>query len=317
MANMEVSDIVTHGAALMQPGETKSTRPIRRIAVGIATSGRPAILHQTLELLARQSRPADEILVCPAKPADIGAETSVAFPSLRVVRSEPGLPAQRNAILAASDADVLAFFDDDFFAHPGYLAEVEALFHTHPDIVMATGTVIADGILGPGLSPADGHRLLAAATAPAAERIDDVHNGYGCNMSVRMAPVREASLVFDETLPLYGWLEDLDFSRRLAPSGRIVRSTRLLGVHLGNKSGRSSGVRLGYSQVANPLYMVRKGTLARGRAFRQIGRNLAANIVRTLKPEPWVDRRGRLVGNLKGVADALSGQIDPRRILKL
>jgi hypothetical protein len=88
-------------------------------------------------------------------------------------------------------------------------------------------------------------------------------------------------------------------------------------VHLGNKVGRSSGVRLGYSQIANPLYMVRKGTMERGRAYKQIGRNILANAVKTLRPEPWVDRRGRLIGNLRGAVDAVRGQLDPQQILKL
>ena len=40
---------------------------------------------------------------------------------------------------------------------------------------------------------------------------------------------------FDENLPLYGWLEDVDFCRQLARYGRIVKNIRLIGVHLGSK----------------------------------------------------------------------------------
>jgi GT2 family glycosyltransferase len=149
------------------------------------------------------------------------------------------------------------------------------------------------------------------------EQLEDVYNGYGCNMSVRMSSVHALAITFDEALPLYGWLEDMDFSRQLASAGRIVRSNLLRGVHLGHKAGRSSGVRLGYSQIANPLYMVRKGTMTRGRAYKQIGRNILANAVKTLRPEPWVDRKGRLIGNLRGAVDAVRGQLDPRQILKL
>jgi len=289
-----------------------------RIAVGVATSGRPAILAQTIGLLLSQSRKADEILICPARESDADPTGWNNDPAVRLVHGQPGLPAQRNTLLAASgSADVVVFFDDDFFPEPDFLAEIESLFRRRPDVVMATGQVLADGILGPGLTPEEALVCLANAGSATSEVIEEVHNGYGCNMAVRMQPVRDNALRFDETLPLYGWLEDVDFSRRLAPSGRIVRSTRLRGVHLGNKGGRTKGVRLGYSQVVNPLYMVRKGTLARGRAYRQIARNIAANAMKTFRPEPWVDRRGRLIGNLRGAIDAARGKLDPRRVLQL
>jgi GT2 family glycosyltransferase len=77
-------------------------------------------------------------------------------------------------------------------------------------------------------------------------------------MAVRVLPVHGNGLHFDENLPLYGWLEDVDFCRRLAPYGRIVRNARTAGVHLGSNSGRTSGVCYGYSQIANPLYLWRK-----------------------------------------------------------
>ena len=45
-------------------------------------------------------------------------------------------------------------------------------------------------------------------------------------------------------------------------------------------------------------------------------RNLAANLVRSLRPEPWVDRRGRLRGNLLAIGHVLSGRIEPEHVLK-
>jgi hypothetical protein len=121
-------------------------------------------------------------------------------------------------------------------------------------------------------------------------------------------------LIFDERLPLYGWLEDVDFSRQIARFGRIVSTEATRGVHLGVKLGRQPGVKLGYSQVANPLYLIGKGTMSPRRALLLIARNLAANTLRSLRAEPWVDRRGRLVGNCWAVLDLLTGRLDPRRI---
>jgi hypothetical protein len=96
-----------------------------------------------------------------------------------------------------------------------------------------------------------------------------------------------------------------------------VRTNLFAGVHLGVKSGRTSGKRLGYSQVVNPLYLARKGTFPWAPAVRLVIRNLLANTIRSMAPEPYVDRRGRLLGNLVGLRELLSGKAHPTRILRL
>ncbi|QDL94735.1 glycosyltransferase (plasmid) [Paroceanicella profunda] len=287
------------------------------IAIGIATAGRREVLAETIAFLARQTRPADRLLICPADPeADLDrAGLEAAQPGSAVVRAPRGLCNQRNALIrAAGEADLLVFLDDDFLPCPDFLAEAERLFRAAPEVVMATGTVLADGILGPGLTFAEGLAALEAAGPAPGDAPVEVYNGYGCNMVVRLAPVRGQGLAFDEDLPFYAWLEDVDFSRRLAAHGRIVKSPRLRGVHLGSKRGRSPGRRLGYSQIANPVHLLRKGTLSRGRALRQMRRNLLANAARAAWPEPWVDRRGRLAGNLLALAHALTGRLSPGRV---
>lgn len=302
------------------------------IVVGIPTVGRAAILCETLHELTRQTRPPDGVIVCGAKPADVEG-VAAAAPQTHVLLSEPGLPRQRNAIIdAATGADVVLFFDDDFLPHPAYLAAIARCMATDPAIVVATGMVLADGINGPGLSP-DAGRAIIARDSLAADHLADpaapaatfaaldltpAFSGYGCNMAVRLAPMRDHALRFDERLPLYGWQEDVDLSRRLAEFGTVVHVGAARGVHLGVKSGRASGVRLGYSQVANPLYLSRK---RRGyplrRAVTHIAKNVAMNIMRSTWPEPYVDRRGRLQGNVLAMRDLLTGRMIPERILEL
>lgn len=294
-------------------------KPRLTIAVAIATAGRRDLLTKTVGFLKRQIRPANEVILCPAAPED--ADCSVLtklFPDIRLVQGGVGLPAQRNAILAATSADLVVFFDDDFLPAPDFLVEVERLFGAHPNVVMGTGQVLADGISGPGLDHTEGLSLLAGAGSTPEGQLEEVHNAYGCNMIIRMATTRAHGLWFDENLPLYAWLEDVDFSRRLAPYGRIVKEPRLKGVHLGTKgSGRIPSRRVGYSQIANPIYLARKGTLSWRRALGQMGRNLAANSAKYFSPEPWVDRRGRLAGNLLAIAETLSGRVRPMRITEL
>jgi GT2 family glycosyltransferase len=289
------------------------------IAVGIATAGRRAVLSETINVLARQTRLPDLLVICPVTLDDVDAAALVHFPApTHIVNGAAGLPAQRNLILAEiKAADVVIFFDDDFFPHPDYLLEVEHLLADNPDVVGATGFLVADGAHGPGISIEAGHALMSNMVKDCDTPPFELYGAYGCNMSFRLAPIRRHGILFDENLPLYGWQEDIDFSRRLAPSGKIIKSARLQGVHLGTKRGRTSGVRLGYSQVANPIYLCRKGTFAWMRTIRFITRNVVANIVRSVRPEPWVDRRGRLKGNLLAVSDMAIGRLSPRRILEL
>ena len=292
------------------------------IVVGIATSNRAAMLHQMLAHLRLQELPPDSIVICGNKVGDT-AGIQDAFPGVDCIQAAAGASSQRNAIIrAAVDADVIVFFDDDFFPQPDYLRAIERHMQAHPHTVVATGTVIADGINGPGLSVGDAMAQLATDLERHAiwQAVTDgtpYFAGYGCNMAIRMAETRRERLFFDEALPLYSWQEDVDLSRRLAVFGDVVKLEAARGVHLGVKSGRGSGVKLGYSQVANPLYLVsKKRGYPFGRALSHIGKNVAKNILRSPWPEPYVDRRGRLRGNLVAVWDLCRGRMSPERILE-
>jgi GT2 family glycosyltransferase len=291
------------------------------IAVGIATLGRRDILSETIDVLAGQTRLPDRLVVCVVKDEDIDLACLQRFPAATsVVKGAVGLTAQRNRILAeSSSADVLVFFDDDFFARNDYLAQIERIFLAYEDVMGTTGRPTEDGISGPGLTVDHARSVIAQAPHDAAEdeAIAGTVGTYGCNMAFRMAPIRNYAIRFDEDLPLYGWQEDIDFSAQVARHGRVIESNALKGVHLGNKGARSSGVRLGYSQIANPIYLIRKGTMSWSYALWLMGRNMAANLLRLFRPEPWVDRRGRLKGNALALFDMMLGRSSPRRILEL
>ncbi len=139
----------------------------------------------------------------------------------------------------------------------------------------------------------------------------------GCNGILTCRTASLGSLRFDERLPLYGWQEDLDFCAGLRRSGRIVKTNRVWGVHLGTKRGKGSEIRLGYSQIANPAYIVSKGNMSAAFAFRLATCNFIANLVKSIRSENHVDRRGRLVGNLIGMFHLMTGRLAPEHILKL
>ena len=287
------------------------------IVIGIPTVGRAGILRDTLLALTRQTRRPDRTIVCGTKPADV--EDAAGIGGTEIIFAHPGLPKQRNALIAAATgAQIMLFFDDDFVPDAQYLAVIERIMEQNPNVAVATGLVLRDGIGGPGLCIADAEAALQDSQVGGDGRITPTFSGYGCNMAVRLTLMRQHHLLFDERLPLYGWQEDVDLSRRLAAFGTVVRVDAAYGVHLGVKTGRNSGVRLGYSQVANPLYLAgKRAGYPLTRALEHIGRNMAMNIAHAPRPEPYVDRRGRLRGNLLALGDLIRRRMTPERALEL
>lgn len=295
-----------------------------KLTVIIPTYGRKALLAQTLRHLALQSRLPDQVIVSVPDESHVQVPPGLPF-EVELALGISGLSAQRNRAMeqALDTSDVITFFDDDFLPGTHYLARVEDGFSLYPDWALATGCVVVDGISGPGLTFDEGCAALRKAeTSQHGTREDDLladHfdclGGYGCNMSVRSQLI--GTLRFDERLPLYGWQEDTDFSRQLSARGRIVRVNGFVGVHLGAKAGRVSGIRFGYSQIANLVYLIAKGTVPWGFGSQLMARNITANIIRCLWPEPHIDRFGRLKGNLLAARHVLMGRIEPEFILKL
>jgi GT2 family glycosyltransferase len=304
---------------LMREPKTRSPlhgvgdRPFPNIAVVVATLGRPAIVTAPLKhLLETQTlKPAAVIVSC-VVPEDAG--DAAYLPGVTVVTGRPGLAAQRNAALAAlpTGIDVVVFFDDDFVADADWLAAAARTFRDEPQVVAFTGRVLADGIKGPGLSFDEAVRIVGTVDRSVPWSRIEPFSPYGCNMAFLLSAIGD--LKFDERLVLYGWLEDRDFAASLAKrGGRLIKCASACGVHMGVKSGRVAGDRLGYSQVVNPIYMLRKGTMTRGQVVGQLFRNITSNVAGAVRPEPFIDRRGRLRGNLRGLADVLQGCLEPER----
>ena len=292
-----------------------------RLVVIIPTVGRKQLLSRLLALLEEQTRPPDEIVVSAPDESHAAPYQARRF-EVSYVFGKRGLCAQRNQALdlALGRSDIITFFDDDFLPASSYLERVESAFQANPEWVVVRGDAAYDGAKGPGYTFDEGLALLrdlerSRQLQPTESIIIDQVGAYGCNMSIRSASV--GTLRFDERLPLYGWQEDIDFTCQLRARGRVGEMRALYGVHLATKSGRISGVRFGYSQVANAVYLVRKGTVPRRFAYRLAARNIAANVLKSLRPEPYIDRYGRLKGNMLAAYHVLKGQVDPEYILKL
>ncbi|QBQ98383.1 glycosyltransferase family 2 protein [Paraburkholderia pallida] len=308
----------------------------------VATKGRPAETATLLDFLNDQEAPPHAVYIVGASAADLpridGHPLCATAAVKLLIAKSSGLTTQRNAGIEALLADLhgeagnaqanaqsearwfVSFFDDDFRPHRGWLRGCETLFEENAHVIGMTGQLLADGVKGGGLTEADALAWLSGERAPqehwatGAQR-REIGCAYGCNMAFVDRVIRQCR--FDEALPLYGWQEDYDFTARALAHGTAVYEPSCLGVHMGVKSGRTSGVRLGYSQIANPVYLARKHTMKRGRACNFISRNLISNLYHSFSANALFDYRGRLKGNLLAFFDMVRGTIHPQRIMEL
>lgn len=282
-----------------------------KAAVIIASLGRPCVLTDTLARLQRQTLVPTEIIV-----AVPDAKSEPAKPhGARVITSRVGASAQRNDALNAlsSDPDLVVFLDDDMELERGYIAKMSRMFADNPHIVIATGTLIADGRSSEReVSRSEAIHLLASCRPDESVRFVTYGGaGRGNNMVVRGSLAQH--LRFDERLPLYSYLEDGDYAFQCLEHGSQAVVQNAYAVHL--RVGRAGGNarRFSYSQIVNPLYLARKwhwrGYSRVDVFYRFWFRAIAGNIRRRSLT--------RLYGNLLALFHIMSGRIEPERIWRM
>lgn len=287
-----------------------------------------------LDCLAAQTKRPDLVVIIGVEPSDVvGVEHHDLSRDGRCVclLSSPGVTGQRNKGLdyvamrkqqdACAENCFCVFFDDDFRPCPDWLEKADERFEKG-DIVGLTGQPIADGVLSGGISEDDA-RAIIDGRAPVrthwqyfGDEERTVVGLYGCNMA--FLDTVASKVRFDEALPLYGWLEDRDYSFQCSRYGRIIYYPDCHGVHLGTPSGgRTNGRRLGFSQIMNPVYFFEKGTMSTGHMLFFVAKYLSSNLLHGLRGSGPQDYHGRLRGNLLAFADILRGRINPGRATQL
>lgn len=290
------------------------------IALVIPSLGRPETLARILRHWAAQSVPLARRVVSVTRDEDVKGVPRELYDDLLI--GPVGLCRQRNAALdhlMTSNTDIVIFADDDYVPSEHFVRGVGELFAKHDDVVVATGQMIADGVTTGGIDYEEAARLVrqhdCEQRVPGTAEIRATAGGYGCNMAIRWT--RDRKVRCDERLPLYGWQEDIDYSRRYRQYGAIVKANLFAGVHMGVRGSRSSGLPLGYSQVMNPAYLVLKGTMPVLFGLELMLRNFMANMLGTLRGDALIDRTGRLKGNFIGFLHLLRGRVTPEYVLTL
>ncbi|WP_406636669.1 glycosyltransferase family 2 protein [Pseudarthrobacter quantipunctorum] len=289
------------------------------ISVVIATVDRRDHLDRLLACLSSQTVRPDEVVVSAPTLSDLCEDIERYTGWVKTVVGKRGASAQRNAALDSLDpaAELIVFFDDDMTIRSDYIENCALAFVERPDIVGLTGELLGNGArTGVPVTFNEADAVLATSIQPVSPTRIPVGDLYGCNFAVRAGAARD--LRFDERLPLYSWLEDLDFSRRLSQRGSLIRDDSCLGVHHGSASGgRSQNLRYGYSQITNPVYLWKKGTIDGKRAMSLSLRPLTANVVGAIWGHQSEWRRARLRGNLLSISDLLRRRVTPERVTGL
>jgi GT2 family glycosyltransferase len=192
-----------------------------KAAVAIPTQDRASYLEVALASVMAQARAAGaEVLVVDDGPDEATRATAERHGARYVRHDAPrGLNAARNSALAATDAELVCFLDDDVEVRAGWLDALLVAADACPeDVAVLTGPIHARF---------EGHRFRTCGReGPPVTFLDlgskdrDCDHAWGANMAVRRSAVQRAGL-FDETRELYG--DEQEWQARVKAAGQRIR----------------------------------------------------------------------------------------------
>lgn len=254
------------------------------ISVIICTRNRLDDFKKTILSLAQQSRLPDELIVVDSSDA-LQIEdylNSIQLPvRFRYSHTKPGLTLQRNYGIRKSEGDLLFFFDDDVDLDVAYIREVEKVFtdDLHHEIGAVGGRIVdllekqpvqfrlwvdrkifdlISFIFGLGNLGSGHFRYSGMPTHPHASK----KSGYieclsGCCMAFRREVFEK--IEFDENLPNYGLMEDVDISKRTLDSNfKIYYEASAILVHNESPKNRLNRYHWAEMTVVNYAYLFHK-----------------------------------------------------------
>lgn len=192
-----------------------------KTAVAIPTQRRAAYLDVALASVAPQARALGaELLVVDDGPDDETRATAARHGARYAAHDAPrGLNAARNTALAATDADLVCFLDDDVRVDDGWLDALTTAATELPDEVGC--------LTGPIRARFEGHRFRTCGReGPPVTHLDlgphdtDAPHAWGANMAVRRSAVERVG-PFAEHHQLYG--DEQEWQARLTAAGGRIR----------------------------------------------------------------------------------------------
>lgn len=193
--------------------------PTIAVVVCSFTTERLPVLTEAIESLRAQTMPHGVVLVVDHSP-ELLAEAPRRWPDLKIVanREKQGLSGARNSGVAAAEADVVAFLDDDAIAEPDWLERLAGAY-ADPDVLGVGGAVHPRWVEGkPGWFPPEFDWVVGCTHSGMPSELSPVRNLVGANMSFRRQALLEVG-GFSHELGRVGTLpvgcEETDLSIRI------------------------------------------------------------------------------------------------------
>lgn len=281
-----------------------------RLAVAVATCGRPEALRTCLTAIAAQSRLPGQLIVVDQQPLPETAKV-IEQSGLRAVylqQERRGLSASRNLALAKADADVLAVTDDDCFPDEHWVEALVAGF---------LSDAAPDAVTGPILPPPGDPlpNMWALSMRPSREtrlyssRVIPWQVASGANFAARVDLLRKAG-GWDERLGVgtrgrAG--EDVDIVDRLLAAGaRILYSGDAVMHHAWQTRERRRETRWSYGYGIGAMSGLRLGRRDRygWRMLASYSKMHLRDLLRQAKRGEWAGVREHMT-SLSALAPSL------------
>jgi GT2 family glycosyltransferase len=246
----------------------------------IVTLNRPDCVRECLTRLARQTPLPDQTVVVDASRDDRTKRVTAEFPGVLYLRNENGfgrMTASRNIGLRVATGDVIAFVDDDAFAHDGWLAALLDSYAADPAAGAVGGRALNDqpgeatqGVDRIGRMLPDGTHTGNFAADPG--RTIEVDHVMGCNMSYRRDVLARLGGFREDYPGISGVREDTDMSLRVKALGyKILFNPACVVDHIGAPQSKGQRFDLRYEFYSNrnhTVMLVRNYGLASARTLR-------------------------------------------------
>jgi O-antigen biosynthesis protein len=167
------------------------TSPSSSVVICAYTLERWELIEEAVGSVVSQDPPPDQLVVVSDHNPDLFARVQAAHPNVTVIENPnaAGLSGARNAGLAASSGEIIAFLDDDAAAAPGWLANLIAGY-ADPTVQAVGGAIEPRWIAGrPRWFPAEFDWVVGCSYLGQPRTVADVRNVIGANMSFRRAIV--------------------------------------------------------------------------------------------------------------------------------
>lgn len=236
-----------------------------RTSVIVITLNRPDYVRRCLEALERQEPHPDQIIVVDSSKDDLTTKMVANFPGVLYLRNDNGfgrMTTSRNIALKQATGDIIAFVDDDAFAHDGWLAGLLAAY-TSPEIGAVGGRALNNvpgeekqGLdrIGKLMSYGDLESNFAADPG----KILAVDHIIGCNMSFRREVLARLGGFREDFPGISGVCEDSDMSLRVRQLGYTILFTPTAVVdHISAPQvvGKRFDMRYAYNGTRNRMVM--------------------------------------------------------------